>query len=236
MLRLLNITENKYKEKKMSNSSLVTIKVPADPSNYSKGRSGQIINKITIHHMAGRLTAAQCGAVFAQKGKNASTNYGVGYDGSIGLYVDENNRSWASSSPSNDNQAVTIEVSNDGGTPDWHVSDIALNKTIDLVADICKRNGIKQLNYTGNTAGNLTRHNMFTSTSCPGPYLQSQFPYIAEQVNKMLKGETKMPTETKEQQIEVIKQKAGLSDETIAFLNAYRHGDALLAKLAKAMT
>ena len=106
------------------------------------------------------------------------------------MYVEEKNRSWASANRENDMMAVTIEVANDGGAPDWHVSDIAINKLIDLCVDICKRNGIEKLNYTGDVSGNLTRHNMFVPTSCPGPYLQSKFPYIANEVNKRLCGTT----------------------------------------------
>ena len=66
------------------------------------------------------------------------------------------------------------------------MSDYVLSRLIDLCVDICKRNGIKELNYTGDTSGNLTRHNMFASTECPGAYLESKFPYIAEEVNKRL--------------------------------------------------
>ncbi len=104
----------------------------------------------------------------------------------MGMYVEEKNRAWTSSSAANDNQAITIEVANDQIGGDWHVSDKALNKLIDLCVDICQRNGIEKLNYTGDATGNLTRHNMFASTSCPGPYLQSKFPYITEEVNKRL--------------------------------------------------
>jgi hypothetical protein len=81
---------------------------------------------------------------------------------------------------------VTIEVANITGAPDWKVSDIALNKTIDLCVDICKRNNIKRLNFTGDKTGNLTMHKWFAATACPGPYLESKFPYIANEVNKRL--------------------------------------------------
>lgn len=100
--------------------------------------------------------------------------------------MEEKNRSWASSNRENDMMAVTIEVANDGGAPDWHVSDKALAKLIDLCVDICKRNGIPKLNYTGDSSGDITRHNMFVPTNCPGPYLQSKFQYIANEVNKRL--------------------------------------------------
>lgn len=144
------------------------------------------ISKITIHHMAGNLTVETCGNIFASSSREASANYGIGSDGRVGLYVEEKNRSWASANRENDMMAVTIEVANDGGAPDWHVSDVAIAKLIDLCVDICKRNGIEKLNYTGDTRGNVTRHNMFVPTSCPGPYLQSKFPYIVSEVNKIL--------------------------------------------------
>lgn len=137
--------------------------------------------------MAGNLTVERCGNVFAARSRKASSNYGVGSDGRIGLYVEERNRAWTSSNAKNDYQAVTIEVANDGPGPQWHVSDKAIAATIDLCVDICERNHITALNYTGDATGNLTRHNMFKNTNCPGPYLQSKFPYIAKEVNKRLK-------------------------------------------------
>ncbi len=167
----------------MSNSTLVNF-TQLSP-NCSKPRNHDI-DKITIHHMAGNLTVEQCGAVFAPSNRETSANYGIGTDGRIGLYVDEANRSWCSSSRANDHRAVTIEVANDVIGGNWHVSDTALNKLIDLCVDICKRNGIKKLNYTGDKTGNLTMHKWFAATACPGPYLESKFSYIAEQVNALL--------------------------------------------------
>lgn len=166
----------------MSNSPLINYtKISPHSTNPRTG----IINTITIHHMAGNLSVETCGNVFSGS-REASSNYGIDSNGRVGLYVDEANRAWTSSNSANDNKAVTIEVANDGGDPDWHVSDKALNKLIDLCVDICKRNGIPKLNYTGDKSGNLTRHNMFAATGCPGPYLQSKFPYIADEVNKKL--------------------------------------------------
>ena len=172
----------------MSNSKLVSYtkispnKNPRKNSTYNP--SGKI-TKITIHHMAGNLSLEACGNVFQTR--EASANYGIDSNGRVGMYAEENYRSWASSDRSNDYKAVTIEVANDGNADtDWHVSDKALARLIDLCVDICERNGIKKLNYTGDSKGNLTRHNMFAATTCPGPYLQSKFPYIAEEVNKRL--------------------------------------------------
>ena len=93
---------------------------------------------------------------------------------------------WTSSNADNDNQAVTIEVSNDEIGGNWHVSDKALKATIELCVDICKRNGIKKLNYTGDKSGNLTMHKWFSATNCLG----SKFPYIAGEVNKRLNAGT----------------------------------------------
>lgn len=170
----------------MSNSALVNYTKLSPNYNPRQGK----IKKITIHHMAGNLSVETCGNVFAPASRQASSNYGVDTNGRVGMYVEEHNRAWTSSSPDNDHQAITIEVANDGGAPDWHVSDKALTKTIELCVDICKRNGIPKLTYTGDASGNLTRHDMFAQTNCPGPYLGSKFAYIAQEVNKRLGANT----------------------------------------------
>ena len=167
----------------MSNSSLICY-TKLSP-NCNKPRN-HVLDTITIHHMAGNLSVEACGEMFARSSRKASSNYGVGSDGRIALYVDEANRSWCSSSPENDHRAVTIEVANCGGEPDWPVSDKAYAALLDLVTDICRRNGIKQLRYTGDKTGNLTMHKWFAATACPGPYLESRFPAIAAEVNRRL--------------------------------------------------
>lgn len=165
-----------------TNSSLVSYKKLSP--NYNKRLNK--IKKITIHHMAGNLTVEACGRIFARRSRMASSNYAIGSDGRVALYVEEKNRSWCSSSAANDHQAVTIEVANDGGAPDWHVSDKAMESLINLCVDICRRNDIERLDYTGTKSGNLTMHKWFAATACPGPYLESKFPYIAEEVNRRL--------------------------------------------------
>lgn len=167
----------------MSNSPLVNY---TKISPYKNSPRNHKIDKITIHHMAGNLTVETCGNVF--QSSKSSANYGVGSDGSVGMYVEEKDRSWASSSPENDNRAVTIEVANSATGDNWPVSDKALEKTIELCVDICKRNGIAKLNFTGDKTGNLTMHSYFVATECPGPYLKSKFKYIADEVNRRLSG------------------------------------------------
>lgn len=174
----------------MSNSKLVNYTKISPNKNSPRNNT---IKKITIHHMAGNCTVEACGAIFANPNRKASSNYGIGTDGRVGMYVEEKDRSWCSSSSTNDHQAITIEVANDGGAPQWHVSDKALAKCIELCVDICKRNGIKKLNYTGDITGNLTLHKWFAATACPGPYLESKMPYIASEVNKRLSEATESP-------------------------------------------
>jgi hypothetical protein len=204
----------------MSNSPLVNYtKISPNSSN----PRNKPISKITIHHMAANLTVEQCGAVFAPASRQASSNYGIGTDGRVGLYVDEQNRAWTSSNKENDNMAVTIEVANDEVGGNWHVSDTALAKLIDLCTDICKRNGIKKLNFTGDKSGNLTMHKYFAATGCPGPYLESKFPYIADEVNKRL-SDNAAKSENKEvlnmAQYEELKNEISSLKQTIEALKA----------------
>lgn len=153
------------------------------------------IDTITIHCMAGNLTIETCANVFAPTSRQASSNYGVGTDGRIGCYVDENDRSWCSSNKANDMRAITIEVANDGGADTgWHVSGVAMNSLIKLVADVCKRNNIKKLVWSDNkddrinhrNGCNMTVHRDFKNKACPGDYLMSKMSYIADEVNKLL--------------------------------------------------
>ncbi len=185
----------------MTNSPLVSHKRISP--NRSRGRVHAthnpkgVIDKITIHHVTGVLSIETLGNVFAPATRKASSNYGVGNDGRIGMYVEEKDRSWCTSSAANDYRAITIEVSNSKTGGNWPVSDKALQALINLCVDICKRNGIKKLNYTGNKSGNLTMHKWFSNTNCPGPYLESKFPYIAAEVNKILGGGATTPTPSK---------------------------------------
>lgn len=165
----------------MSNSSLVNVKVPAHSNNYTIGRSGRKIEKIAIHHMAGILTAKQCGGIFQNGSRKASSNYGIGKDAEVGLYVDEANTSYCNSNWDSNCKSVTIETSNSSLGGDYPVSDAVLNKLIELVADIAKRNNLGKL-VKGQ---NLVWHRMYAATTCPGDYLLSKMDYIAEQANKI---------------------------------------------------
>ena len=171
-----------------TNSSLVSY---TKLSPHHSGLRNHTIDTITIHCMAGNLSVETCGNIFMNA--KASSNYGIGSDGRIALYVEEKNRSWCTSSSSNDNRAVTIEVANDGGAPDWHVSNKAMDSLIKLCADICKRNNIKELKWQGDKSligqvdkQNMTVHRWFSAKACPGEYLYNKQGYIASEVNKLL--------------------------------------------------
>lgn len=166
----------------MSNSKLADI-VMLSPN--SSPRTAKI-DTITIHHMATVSSAEACAASFLPTSRKASANYCIGNDGDVVLSVDESRRAWTSSNAANDNRAITIEVSNSERGGDWPVSDAALNKLLDLCEDICRRNGIERLNYTGDLSGNMTLHKWFASTACPGPYLEAKMPWIADEVNRRL--------------------------------------------------
>lgn len=174
----------------MSNSSLV--RYTKLSQNCTKPRN-QKIDTITIHCVAGDCTVETIGAIFAPTSRQASSNYGIGSDGRIGMYVEEKDRSWCTSSATNDHRAITIEVSNNGGAPDWPVSDKAYAALLDLVTDICKRNGIKQLLWKGDKSligqvdkQNMSVHRWFAAKACPGDFLYNRHGAIAQEVNKRL--------------------------------------------------
>lgn len=174
----------------MSNSPLVTYtritKNKTSPRNHA-------IDTITIHCIVGQWTAKQGCDYFATTDRQCSANYVVGKDGSIGLSVDEKDRSWCSSNGTNDNRAITIEVASDTTHP-YAVTAKAYAALLDLVTDICKRNGIKKLVWSTNkndrvnhrNGCNMTVHRDFANKSCPGEYLYSRHGEIAAEVNRRL--------------------------------------------------
>lgn len=153
------------------------------------------IDTITIHCVVGQCSIEALGNIFAPSSKQASSNYGIGPDGRIGMYVEEKDRSWCSSSASNDNRAITIEVASDTTDP-YAVTKAAYESLIKLVADICKRNGIKKLVWSTNknervnhlNGCNMTVHRDYANKSCPGEYLYSRHGDIANRVNAILNG------------------------------------------------
>lgn len=175
----------------MSNSNLISMTML---SPYYNERGNRKILKITPHHAAAvNVSLEAMGNVF--RTRECSANYGIDSEGRIGMYVPEDKRAWTSSSAENDYQAVTIEIANSKGNPNWEISDKAWASLVKLCVDICQRNGIEALVYTGDTKGNLTRHNMFIATACPGPYLQGRLPELAKLVNARLSSQPAAPSQ-----------------------------------------
>lgn len=185
-----------------TNSSLVSVTLLSP--NHS-GQRTHAIDTITIHCVVGQCTAKRIGEIFQPTSRQASSNYGIGFDGEIGLYVEEKNRSWCSSSNANDQRAITIEVASDTSEP-YAVTDKAYAALIELVTDICKRNGIKKLVWSTNkndrvnhlNGCNMTVHRDYANKSCPGTYLYERHADIAAKVNAKLgvTTETKVDTPT----------------------------------------
>lgn len=212
-----------------SNSPLVTYK---RITNNKTSPRNHAIDTITIHCIVGQWTAKQGCDYFATTDRECSANYVVGKDGSIGLSVEEKDRSWCSSSSSNDHRAITIEVASDTAHP-YAVTDEAYNALIKLVADICKRNGIKKLLWKADKSligqvdkQNMTVHRWFANKSCPGEYLYSRHSDIAAKVNALLGDSTGETAQTPTTQTLYRVQVGAYSKKANA--------DAMLEKIKKA--
>jgi len=180
-----------------TNSPLATVKILSPATNHYGART-HAIDRITPHMVVGQCTATALGQLFAQTSRRATSNYGVGYDGQIGLYCEEKNAAGTSSSYSNDNRAITIEIASDTREP-FALKPAAYNAAIKLMADICKRNGKtvllwlgskeKALNYSPKANEMvITFHCWFGATNCPGTYIMNHITDMVAQVNKILGG------------------------------------------------
>lgn len=177
-----------------TNSPLVDVTILSP--NRSAPRN-QPITKITVHHWAngtGNSTVTSIGNFLNNPTRQASYNYGIDRVPQVGLYVEERNRCWATSSAWNDNRAVVIGVANNGGAPNWSVSEKTWGKLVELCVDIIKRNptivrkdGKTPGLYFDNTReGSLTYHDMFSRTTCPGSFIRNRAQQLVDEVNAIL--------------------------------------------------
>lgn len=173
----------------MSNSSLV--KYTKISPNKTTPRNHKI-DTITIHCVVGQLSVEKLGDIFAKKSNKASSNYGIGSDGRIGMYVEEKDRSWCSSNAANDHRAITIECASDLKHP-YAINNKVYKSLIELCADICKRNNIKELKWKADKSligkpekQNMTVHRWFANKACPGDYIYNRLGQIAKEVNSKL--------------------------------------------------
>jgi hypothetical protein len=176
------------------------------PNN--SGQRKHAIDRITPHCVVGQCSIESLGTLFAKKSTGASSNYGIGADGRVGLFVEERNRSWCSSSADNDNRAVTIECASDAKAP-YAFKEIVYQRLIELCTDICRRNGKKKLLWCPDKATTLgyvpkedemvlTVHRWFANKSCPGDWMFEKMGDLAAQVTAALAGAvTEVPAEPK---------------------------------------
>ena len=188
--------KKKKEEAKMSNSPLVSYTKISPNRNSPRNHA---IDWVSVHCVVGQCSVETIGNVFTPSSRRASSNYGIGPDGRIGMYCEEKDRSWCTSSAANDNRAITIEVASDTKHP-YAVKDAAYRALLDLLTDICKRNGKKKLLWFGDKAKTLayapksdemvmTVHRWFANKACPGQYLYDLHPEMAAEVTKRLGGE-----------------------------------------------
>lgn len=179
-----------------TNSSLVSY------TKLSPNHSGQrthSIDRITPHCVVGQCSVETLGSIFLPASRQASCNYGIGADGRVGMYVEEKNRSWCSSSAANDQRAITIECASDTAEP-YAFKDVVYQKLIELCTDICKRNGKTKLLWLGDKSKTLnyapksdemvlTVHRWFANKSCPGNWMYAHMGDLAEKVTAALGGQ-----------------------------------------------
>ena len=175
----------------MSNSALSCMR---QVSPFRNSPRNQKIDTITIHCVVGQMSVEGLCGLFQTSG--ASCNYGIGYDGRVALICDEGDRSWCSSSPSNDHRAITIECASDKEHP-YAMNSIVYEKLILLCADICRRYGKKKVLWLGSKEDALayqpkademvlTAHRWFAAKACPGDWLYSRYGELAERINQLL--------------------------------------------------
>lgn len=179
----------------MSNSGLVCY-TKISPNKTSP--RNHVIDRITPHCVVGQLSAESICGCFTSSTRQASCNYGIGFDGRISLCVDEKDRSWCSSSSVNDHRSVTIECASDKTAP-YAMTNAVYESLINLCTDICKRNGKNKLIWFGDKDKSLayepksnemviTVHKWFANKSCPGDWLYSRLDDLAARVTKNLSG------------------------------------------------
>ena len=185
----------------MSNSQLVSY-TKLSPNN--SGQRTHTIDRITPHCVVGQCSVETLGNIFAPTSREASSNYGIGVDGRIAMYVEEKNRSWCSSSNANDQRAVTIECASDTQEP-YAMNSNVYNSLVSLCTDICKRNGKtkllwfadknKTLNYSPKPDEMvITVHRWFANKSCPGNWLYARLGDLANRVTSNLQGTSIKPS------------------------------------------
>lgn len=193
-----------------TNSPLVSY-TKLSPNN--SGTRTHSIDRITPHCIVGQMSVESAGAWFAKASTQASANYVIGADARVALIVPESQRSWCSSSRDNDQQAVTIECASDKTHPYAFKAEVYM-RLIELMTDICRRNGKTKILWFADKAKSLaykpaademliTVHRWFANKACPGDWLYSRLGDVAMKVNAALGSKDKL-TSTSAKQVRAI--------------------------------
>lgn len=188
----------------MSNSPLIAVKTISPNKTANRTHS---IDRITPHCVVGQCTAEALGAWFAKSTTCASSNYGIDKDGRIGLYVEEKDRSWCSSSTANDNRAITVECASDTFHP-YRMNEVVFQSLVRLCIDVCKRYNKTKLIWFNDKDTSLnyepkkdemviTVHRWFANKACPGDWLYNRLGELATTVTNALAEEDEDMTQEK---------------------------------------
>jgi len=170
------------------------------------------IKRLTPHCVAGNLSIERTLGLpnfMTPRSPGASCNYAIGSDGRIGLGVIESDAAWTSNSSFNDNQAITFEIANSAGAPNWPMTDLAINSFVKLSVDICRFYGFKKVHYENKPSNVTTKdkveewiktwekldemiitlHRWYAPKECPGQYFINKLPDIVKRINQDLSSE-----------------------------------------------
>lgn len=157
-------------------------------------RNGQAVDRLTIHCMAGHMTAKACTDYFAKSSTQASANYCIGSDGEVAISCPPEFRSWCSSNGDNDRRAITIEVSSDNKHP-YIFDSKALDTLMEFVPNVMKMYNKSKLVYIADKDKALayqpkqdemllTFHRWFKNKACPGDWWMSMQDAFVNDINK----------------------------------------------------
>lgn len=151
------------------------------PSNlYTKGRAGNRIEYFTIHHMIilDRETKNESPLVACRNvwinGRQASAHYGVSGD-FVGQYVWDDDTAWSNANTDSNRRSISVEHANKtldmpGNDNDYLIDEKTFFTGARLIAHGHHLHKLKpKRNVT------VRRHGEFTSTACPGPYMNRNY-------------------------------------------------------------
>ena len=169
--------------------------------NKHGGKRKQPVSVLIPHHNAGVASGENVAKYIKNTNRQLSATYIIGGGGEIYQGLDESLEPYTTSNRAIDTKAITFEIANSTGAPTWQITDKAFDALVELSIDICKRHGIKEVNYTGDKRGNIHLHEWYAQTNCPGPYLKGKMPEYTRRVNEGLQGKPVIPVEPTDKEL-----------------------------------